>query len=268
MKKSTMKILAACLMLALPVTVVAQASPEEELGKIEVRVPEMLFLPTKPAVNIRMSPSLKGERVYAYGEPVTLYGQFLREGFGMVNGWFKMEFNGCECYMSGTVARKSVSGPIKPEMMNTMQAGICAGYDDYSTWRVAVHNPTTKVALCETEQEGDGHFHKLRLGKLVNNVFIFRYAVDVNITYSEGIKGCNVERKVLDEYGNCVYNITFGDDNALALEDTGVIVLDLTKISSSALLKIFEKQIEEECADYYYINSEMLSAPYANCIPG
>lgn len=111
-------------------------------------------------------------------------------------------------------------------------------------------------------RRSDGSVHEIMLGKLIDNVYVFHYFVQVDIPGGRG---------------NGDFDIGIGEEGLPSLRcssdyllrpasSIGRILPDLTRISSAELGELFEDQIG--CTDdwnfcnYFYLNSDILCERY------
>ena len=173
-------------------------------------------------------------------------------------GWY----NTPRGWISKTVAKPVTFNQVTPAMMNTNQCGRAFDLDTYNMWRVQSPVGKTGLALCIHNKNG---FEYLRLGKLVGNVFVSKYCVEIQfeldeqnpktfkITKEQGNEGTRVVVKAGTDY--CV---------RLKLSDYQPWVLDLSRLSAKGLLNIFEDEISKGFTDYWYMGSELLTGDYSN----
>ncbi len=171
-------------------------------------------------------------------------------------------YNTSKGWISKTVAKPVTFNPVTPAMMNTNQCGRAFDLDTYNIWRVQSPVGRTGLALCVHNKHGVEY---LRLGKLVGNVFVFKYCVEFRfeldeqnsktfkITKEQGNEGTRVVVKAGTDY--CV---------RLKLSDYQPWVLDLSRLSAKGLLNIFEDEISKGFTDYWYMGSELLIGDYSN----
>lgn len=100
---------------------------------------------------------------------------------------------------------------------------------------------------------------EVMLGKLINNVFVFHYFVRVDIPGGSTPDGFSISR---DETG--ATTLHFSNEYLLKpASSVGLILPDLTKISSADLGYLFEDQIgytsDWDFRNYFYLNSDVLS---------
>lgn len=171
-------------------------------------------------------------------------------------------------WVNKKVARPTVNGLISDDMLNTNQCGEMVDMDMALTWRV--YSPIGSAGLAVADLGG-----AMLLGKLVDNVFVFKYRADVYIQYdndnpnrlqmhSESNDG--VISKTLYVGTKFCKPATFTSDHKWSEGDELYLqtkLFDLSKLNDKLLLYIFKDVIESNKTDYFYINSQMLSGTYS-----
>lgn len=164
-----------------------------------------------------------------------------------------------------------VNKPITAEMMNTNQAGMSEDMDLWSTYRVYAPVGSQKLAVAHTTSNG---MEYLRLGKLIDNVFVFKYVVLAGIYIDEeNPNRFDVGKELRD--GELIMTLNVGTKYCVRLTpgimnyetrkyDTQPWALDLSKLNDKVLLYFFKDAILNNKEDYLYLNSELLTGEYAN----
>lgn len=228
------------------------------------------ILPKGEWANLRTTPSPKAakvtEGVGAYKSQVTLLSWNLRPVLQENQGWYKVSTeSGKVGWISKTNAKVSAAKPITQEMMNTNQAGNVIDEDLGTTYRVFSPVGSHEFAVAQTYENGMSY---LRLGKLIDNVFVFKYKVEVIIYIDEeNPKNFNVQK---EEYpgDRMVMTMNIGTNFCTRLKP-GIgsdqpWALDLSKLNDKVLTYIFGDAIKKNDVLNYYINAELLSGEYAN----
>ena len=180
--------------------------------------------------------------------------------------WYKVSTeNGKVGWISKSDAKVSIAKPITNEMMNTNQAGNVIDEDLGTTYRVYSPVGSHQFAVAQTYENGMGY---LRLGKLIDNVFVFKYMVEVIIYIDENNpKEFDVQK---EEYPGerIVMKMNVGTNFCTHLKPgfggTQPWALDLSKLNDKVLIYIFGDAIKKNDVLNYYINADLLSGEYAN----
>lgn len=173
-------------------------------------------------------------------------------------GWYGTRLG----WISKTVAKPVTFNSVTSAMMNTNQCGRGYDLDTYNVWRVQSPVGKTGLALCVQNKNG---MEYLRLGKLVGNVFVFKYCVEFRFEFDEQTpKTFKITMEKGYEGTRAV--VKAGTDFCVRLNqpDYQPWVLDLSRFSAQGLLKMFENEIAEGFTDYWYMGSELLTGEYSN----
>lgn len=227
--------------------------------------------PNKQWVPLRTKPNAKSAKVTDgtgdWKHDVGLDVSCMRPVLAEQNGWYKVseEASGKTGWINKKDAKVCVNKPITPDMMNTNQAGY-GGYDDGTTWRVYGPIGKHELAVCF-------EFGNIRLGKIIDNVFVFKYCISsATFIDEENPAAFDVHWELYD--GTLVVQMKIGTNFCTKLkpgwknEETGEWVqdwvFDLSKLNDKVLLYLFKDVIEQNKVQYHYINSEMLTGDFAN----
>ena len=228
------------------------------------------ILPKGEWAPLRTSPSAKAAKVTegtgAYKSQVTLLSWNLRPVLQETQNWYKVNTErGRVGWISKSNAKVSIAKPITKEMMNTNQAGNVIDEDLGTTYRVYSPVGSHEFAVAQTYENG---MEYLRLGKLIDNVFVFKYKVEVIIYIDEeNPKEFNVQK---EEYPGerIVMKMNVGTNFCTHLKPgfggTQPWALDLSKLNDKVLIYIFGDAIKKNDVLNYYINADLLSGEYAN----
>lgn len=212
--------------------------------------------PTTDDVNVRKSPSLNAPKV------TYLMECDIRPVLSENQGWFQIP----EGWVSKTVAKPTVNKPITTSMMNNQQCGHVIGIGEGFMWRVYSPLGTAQLAICYHDCSYGTH---LRLGKLVNNVFVFKYTVPMSISIDE--EQPNRWEIVKDEDLEYLFMGTNFckrfTEKAYDGSTRSYWLPDLSKFTDQQLIRIFQDVIKQNKTDYFYLNSELLTGHWVGNIP-
>lgn len=219
--------------------------------------------PTTDDVNVRKSPSLNAPKVTEGGYPFYLMECDIRPVLSENQGWFQIP----EGWVSKTVAKPTINKPITPSMMNNQQCGHVLGPGEGFMWRVYSPLGSAQLAICYHDCSYGTH---LRLGKLINNVFIFKYAVPMSIEIDN--EHPNRWEIVKDEYSKYLFMGTTYCKKVTEKSDyDGSIrsywLPDLSKFTDQQLIQIFQDVIKKNQTNYFYLNSELLTGKWVGNTP-
>lgn len=235
-------------------------NPEKILSGIKFEVPKILIRPKTNDVKVRGTASTKGDiNAYAYVWDIF---PVLSEK----NGWYETP----KGWISKTVTKPVVSNAIEPSMMNTNQCGEMIDMDMWNDWRVFSPIGRSSLALCYHRGE-NGVGRKLRLGKLVGNIFVFKYSINFDVEADDS----NPERFSIykEKYdGELMIKGYAGHKYCVemkpGIEGMQIWGIDLSKFNERFILHLFESVIEKNETDYWYMTSELLTGEFANQIIG
>lgn len=216
--------------------------------------------PTTDDVNVRKSPSLNAPKVMENGYPFYLLECDIHPVLSENQGWFQIP----EGWVSKTVAKPTINKPITPSMMNNLWCGHVLGPGDGIMWRVYSPVGTAQLAICDCSG-------MLRLGKLINNVFVFKYAVPMSIEIDEEHPNRWEIVHDYDEY-YCLFMGTnlckrITEKNSYDGSTSSYWLPDLSKFTDQQLIQIFQGVIKQNKTDYFYLNSELLTGQWVGNIP-
>lgn len=221
----------------------------EDLG--ELVFVDMKFHPVYEEPN-KNSPVLEGYRgqVQVLGPVVLTYNDKTDDG------WYEVgdPLNNAVGWIRGEDVK-----PASREPLPETPSGI---YFSAGWWEhifAGIHKESGLAVGFRRHRGNDDSISEIMLGKLVNNVYVFHYFVQVDIPGGKGNGDFDIYR---DNLGNTT--LRFSNDYLLkAASSVGLILPDLTKISSADLGYLFEDQIG--CTDdwnfcnYFYLNSDVLN---------
>ena len=215
--------------------------------------------PTTDDVNVRKSPSLNAAKATKDGFSFSLMECDMCPVLSENQGWFQIP----EGWVSKKVAKQTVNKPITPAMMNNLQCGHVIDMGEGFIWRVYSPVGTSQLAICDCS----GVF---RLGKLINNVFVFKYAVPMSIEIDD--EHPNRWEIVKDGDYECLFMGTthckrITDKRAYDGSTVSYWLPDLSKFTDQQLTRIFQDVIRQNKTDYFYLNSELLTGHWVGNIP-
>ena len=219
--------------------------------------------PTTDDVNVRKSPSLNAPKVTKDGYPFFLMECDMCPVLSENQGWFQIP----EGWVSKTVAKQTVNKPITPSMMNNQLCGHVIDMGDGFIWRAYSPVGSAQLAICYHDSSY-GSF--IRLGKLINNVFVFKYAVHMSIEIDE--EHPNRWEIVKDEEMEYLFMGTTYCKRVTEKSDydgstRSYWLPDLSKFTDQQLIRIFQDVIKKNKTDYYYLNSELLTGKWVGNTP-
>lgn len=213
---------------------------------------------TKDDVFIRNSPSNNAAQVEYNRYPGALMTCDLCPVLSEEQGWVQIP----EGWVNKKDTKPAVNNPITPEMMNENWCGYVLGPGDGFMWRVYSPIGASKLAICDCNYE-------LRLGKLIDNVFVFKYVVPASIEIDQN----QTDLWKLTKYeGEMIIQI--GTDYSKQITENGwegetntYWLPDLSKFTDQHLVQIFGDVIKNNETDYYYLNSELLTGTWVGSYP-
>lgn len=225
--------------------------------------------------NLRKTPSKNG-RIITDG---SLTGMVLCPVFNESGNWYKVRSidrgwrNGDKTgWVSKTIVNVSSKNPIQPSMMNSMQAGFMWDMDDFIFYRVFSPVGSHGLAVAVV---ADGGWITLRLGKLIDNVFVFKYAINISPEKNSAVPNKFTYYREKQD-GRLIYNLGIGEDfytlkmnkpyywdknNNQAWEYTE---FDLSRLNDKLLAFFFADVIKNKVFSYMYIDADMLSGDYVD----
>lgn len=241
-------------------------NPEKVFKGLSFEAPKKFFRPKSDDVRMREKPNTKAALVKnEHNETLLSYQWDIYPVRNENQGWYQTDMG----WMSKTVAKPVVCKPITPEMMNTNQCGHIVDMDKFCTWKV--YSPVGKSGLALCHQVGDMQNY-LRLGKLVGNIFVFKYCIDLGYEVdTENPKTFDLKRD--NRNGKLQLTLRIGTDYCTKLTpgfDNGNNQMitpwtwDFCKINDELLLLLFKDVIENEETNYWYMTSELLTGNFAN----
>ena len=240
------------------------ANAQSIFDNLTFEAPKKLVRPTGKDINVRKSGSPKAPKVTKDGYNLTKNPFEILSVEEENTGWYRIK----DGWISKTVAKPCKSNPITPEMLNVYY-GYSTAYDDYMFWTVAPIKGEHGLYILYRECENFwGEPYGLWLGKKVGNVFVFKYHVKFKTDLSDNENDFKVQKET--EYGDVYFKLLGGSKYVLdaVIGGSNFTVPDFSKFNEKVLERIFKESIEKNSTDYYYINSEILSKEYANCIFG
>lgn len=219
--------------------------------------------PTTDDVNVRKSPNLNAPKVMRNGYPLSLMECDMRPVLSENQGWFQIP----EGWVSKKVAKQTVNNPITPSMMNNKQCGHVIDMGEGFIWRAYSPVGSAQLAVCYHDSS-TGRF--IRLGKLINNVFVFKYAVPMIIEVDED----HPNRWEIVKDGDLEYlfmGTTFckriTEKNDYDGSTMSYWLPDLSKFTDQQLIRLFQNVIKQNKTDYFYLSSELLTGKWVGNTP-
>lgn len=232
----------------------ANAQTQSVLDALTFEAPAKLIRPKGEWVNIRTRPSTSAPKVKdQWGSPtgVTKH-QIL--GVEQENAaWYRI---GKDQWISKSVAKLVQPRPITEKMMNRF-FGWSQGYDSWAEWTIS---PAGKKGFYIYM---DGN--TLRLGKMVDNVLVFKYTIQVRITIDErpeNAKKFEIETTTYD--GVPVYDLIVGTKFTREMQHAQLTdrFVNLQMFTDKVIERLFKDAIEKNEVDYRYITSDLLGGEY------
>lgn len=160
----------------------------------------------------------------------------------------------------------SVSNSINPATMCNRYFGYCDGYDFAGEWIVTNPIAGTDFVLFFSQGDIPGMINMLRLGKRVGNVFVFKYAINLDLREVDEHNVFSLNPKFYPELGYINYELTLGQRFVKEMKHgrQSWKTIDLSMLNASVVEALFRRVIESGETDYFYVNADLLSAPYAD----
>ena len=241
-------------------------NPEKALKGLTFEAPKKFFRPKSDDVRMREKPNTKAAVVKnENNEPLLSYQWDIYPVRNENQGWYQTDMG----WMSKSVTKTVTCNPITPAMMNTNQCGHVVDMDKHCVWRVYSPVGKSEMALCHQVGDMDNY---LRLGKLVGNVFVFKYSLPLGYDVDlENPRKFELKREIID--GRLQITLSVGTNYCLKLTpgfDDGSgkkatpWALDFSKLNDKVLLNLFKDVIDKNETDFWYMTSELLTGNFAN----
>lgn len=276
MKKN--KILLLLALLAISFSVAAQTAAQV-LGSLTFEAPKALYRAKGNTANMRQSPSTKAGKVKVYdcydrGWWLSNAQLVADEGDNL--DWVKASVEGKTVYMSKTVMTKVEPEPFmvnkcmnRPYVWETTDdPDATAGWMGQAMrWRIGKIKGQSGLYVAEvTDYDGAT---SLRLGKMVDNVLVFKYKVyfqgGADYQRLEGVGKWTAEKEPCEDFpynGAKVCYFRWSNDMLFKadydFEGGGGMMfeaLDLTKLTEPMVYTIFKDEIESGRVNYFYLTS-------------
>ena len=276
MKRTRFSLLVALIAMSLSAT--AQTAGQV-LRSLTFDAPKALYHPKGNSANMRQTPSTKARKVAVY--------KSYDQGWWLPNAqivadegdnpdWVEANVEGKTVYMSKSVMTKVVPEPF---MVNKCQntpyvwtttddPDATAGWMAQAmSWRIGKVKGQSGLYVAEvTDYDGAT---SLRLGKMVDNVLVFKYKVffDGGADYErlEGVGKWVAEKEACQDFpynGAKVCYFRWSNDMLykadIDFEDGGGMIyetLDLTKLTEPMVYTIFKDEIDNGRINYFYLTS-------------
>ncbi len=174
------------------------------------------------------------------------------------DGWYKIgdPWNNAVGWIRGDGIKLASKDPVP----DTPQGLYISAY--WSDIFAGIHKESGLAVGHRFLRGNDGSVHEIMLGKLIDNVYVFHYFVQVDIPGGRGSGDFDIGR---NELGFPVLRCS-SDYLLKPASSIGRILPDLTKISSAELGELFEEQIgcvsDWDFRNYFYLNSDILCERY------
>lgn len=265
-----------CLVLvALPMSAQMNVA-QKALSQLTFEAPKALYRVKGNYANVRISPNAKAAKYNFDNEYIYAQGQIcaaqIVNDMGDNPNWVTTTIQGKRCYISKSVMVKAEEGNILPSVFNNYYGWIDPnddGYDSmsYINWRIGKIKGNSGLYLCYLNRE------YLLLGKLIDNVLVFKYKIRFESNYSRD--EAMPAGKILldsekDEYGEKVYYLKPNNSmfKTINLRGYNVDVLDLTKVDESMVYALFKEEIESNRTNYFYLTSYWFNQKWRDNLPG
>lgn len=244
---------------AIATALTSTAQTSSILDQITVELPTKLITAKGTSANVRTRPSTNAPIVkvnkddYSYNLTLPYYQCWAV--LDEENGWYKTEYG----YVSKSVTKEVPLDPVPNNMINQASIGYEEGEDATGYWRVG-RNKATGLVLCEIS---DNPRNALLIGKEINGVFVFKYAVEnLYLNYIETESKPSVQKDKSDDYiqytltygPNLKKNVTNPDNPSEPLE-----FIDLNRIPKDVLEYLFKEAIQKNEVKNFYVPAYMMT---------
>ncbi|WP_288591913.1 hypothetical protein [uncultured Prevotella sp.] len=276
MKRTRFSLLIALIAMSLSAT--AQTA-SQVLRSLTFDAPKALYHPKGNSANMRQTPSTKARKVAvykSYDQGWWLPTAQLVADEGDNPDWVKANVEGKTVYMSKSVMAKVEPEPFMvnkcqnlPYLWETIDNDETAGWEGQAmSWRIGKVKGQSGLYVAEVI-DYDGAT-SLRLGKMVNNVLVFKYKVffagGSGYERLEGVGKWVAEKEACQDYpynGAKVCYFRWSNDMLYKADidfkdgDGGMIYenLDLTKLTEPMVYTIFKDEIDSGRINYFYLTS-------------
>ncbi|MGN1376211.1 MAG: hypothetical protein ACI4V5_06630 [Prevotella sp.] len=276
MKKTIMYLLLCTTLCLGSNSVFAQNTASEVLNSLTFETPKALYHVKGNTANVRKQPSTKAAKFQTEGG----WEYILRKGIvvedkGNNPQWVTTTIDGKTAYINKSVMVKCDNTPISPSVYNQYYSytgpnfGCEEDPNDFMDWRVAPIKGNSGLYVCIYS---DGFSRFMMLGKMVDNVLVFKYKVHMysNDTYSdeelaplgkykiEFVKESNMDGKSLWFIPNKSMLIPLN----MKYRDEPIKYLDLTKLTEKMVYVIFKEKIEKGKTEYFYLPAWSFSSAF------
>lgn len=253
----------------------AQNIVSKTFSSLEFETPNTLWRPKAKSANYRSQPNVKAPKVViGYNEALDM-GEFVND-IGNNLAWVTAKRGGKTVYLSKSVMKKVSSNLISPSVYNIPFYQEYRSYDEANIgWRVGKMMGDNDLYLAEVML---GYDEFLMLGKMINNILVFKYRVKIN----NPIYGSNdfqpagkyfLETDVDDQGVKTYY---FKPNKSMVIDNNKLYTdadsydqysLDLTKIPETVVYSFFKEVIKKNEVDYFYLTSESFTEdlPHSPC---
>lgn len=254
----------------------AQGKASEVLRNLTFELPKAFYSVKGNSANYRNAPNTKGKRVNIFNPEYNDLGRsatpaILLGDMGSNAAWVSFKNYGKNVYVSKSVLREvKPTGTIFPSCYNRIYGwmGPESAYDnpDGITWRVGVQKSGAGLAVCQLCYYGGS---LLLLGKKIDNVFAFKYAVNLydgdplreklDKPYLIDNEGANGE--VWEGYKFLAVDEKKFSVQISCFDRTGPI-FDLTKLTDSMIYQLFHEVIEKDQQSHFFLDADKFSSKY------
>lgn len=281
MKRTRFSLLIA--LIAMSLSVGAQGL-QQILSNLNFDAPKALYRAKGNNCNMRTQPNAKAAKVNFRNNEYYhwLPNCYLVNDLGDNAAWVSANVEGKNVYVSKSVLTGVTPQPFSPERyqntpyvwVTTNEPDGSAGWEGQAmSWRIGKVKGNCGLWVCQT-QEYDGAL-TLRLGKLVDNVLVFKYCINFNIydRWTEGVNKWNVESEISEEWpyaGSKVYYLQASEDFKFSTtydfpDDGGGMLyeaLDLTKLTEPMVYVLFKDVIDRNEIKNFYLTSYNFSGKW------
>lgn len=253
----------------------AQSIISKTFSSLAFETPNTLWRPKGSSANYRSQPNVKAPKVVIGEYDALDMGEIVND-IGNNPSWVVANRGGKTVYLSKSVMKKVSTNPISPSVYNIPFYQEYRQYDEPNIgWRVGKMMGNNDLYLAEVDLSY-GRF--LMLGKMINNVFVFKYRVKIdNTTYSSS--DFQPVGKYFLESDNDVYGIKtyyFKPNKNMVIDNNKLYTdatcydqysLDLTKIPETVVYSLFKEVIQNNEVDYFYLTSDSFAKdlPHSPC---
>lgn len=237
----------------------SSSSTPSLLSNLTFEAPKKIIRPTGEWVNIRTAPSTSAPKARIPGTDFTKgaskYDLLPVEDENA--GWYRIGRNE---WISKQVTRPALCKPITDAMLNRF-FGYSESYDDWAEWMIT---PVAKSDFYLMYAEAP---MTLYLGKLVGNVFVFKYGVILDVAkYEEPAESdrCKISKDLSDELPHISMEV--GSKYLVKMKHgaTYVSTLNFRLFDLKFVEYLFKEVIERNSINMQYMTSDLLGGEFAN----